>query len=152
MLLLLARQPEAPHWPGWLTLCERERRRIKMLYIGNMHRHIYIQSFIYLLSGQARLSRSTPQLTMDAYTYIHIPYTQTYRQTDIDIWMDEWGKGGREGEMDGWMDRWMDGWMDGRANGWMDGAEFLKPNYSTINQQLYFFSLVFLYLPRQKVL
>ena len=57
-------------------------------------------------------------------------------------WKDAW----MHGYMVGWMDGWMDAWMDG----WMDGAR--APQAKPFNQQLYFFSLAFLYLLRQKVL
>jgi hypothetical protein len=59
--------------------------------------------------------------------------------------MDGW----TDGRMDRWTDGQMDGWTDGRMDGWMDGWDKAHQD-NPFNQQLYFFSLVFLILPWTK--
>ena len=84
-------------------------------------------SHTHTLAGTYRLSKSTPQLFTHAYIKTHT-YKHMYRKTDMHIWRD--------------------GWMDGQ----MDGQIGQSSRSQTIQPKLYCFSLVFLYLLRQKVL
>ena len=84
-------------------------------------------SHTHTLAGTYRLSQSTPQLFTHAYIKTHT-YKHMYRKTDMHIWRDEW----RAGQMDGQIGQ--------------------SSRSQTIQPKLYCFSLVFLYLLRQKVL
>ena len=95
-----------------------------MLYTGKyVQTHTFKHLHTHTLAWLDCLSEL--QVFMHADIYTHIP-------TCIHI--------DKQTNTFGWMDGWMDGWID------------KVPQAKPFNQQLYFFSLAFLYLLRQKVL
>lgn len=133
----LARQPEALHWPDWLTLCEPKRKekelRCYTVKYSQTHiqsythlhfhsqSHLHINTLTFLLGPTTGLRPSTSiHACLHTYTYTYIPYIHIHTDRHIHL------------------------------GGWMHGYGARAPQTKPCNQQLYIFPLAFLYLLRQK--